>query len=138
MEDAILLIEKIETYLRYGQVPTQELISRLCESEGIRSLTFLKNCYKKMERGDAFPTAWRTSLEEWNNTKLKQEDKKALYDVADILGSSDYESQINALDLTEVLLKQGLEDAVKEKETGGKLYRSLGILFGIGAAIFMA
>lgn len=136
IENAVLLLEKIQTYLRYGQVPTGELVARLSEQEAFRSFSFLGECRAKMEQGVSFPTAWRESIETFSGSALTAADKQVLGGVADILGGSDYVSQISALELTEALLKQNLAEALEEKNTRGKLYRSLGLLLGIGAAIF--
>lgn len=138
IETAILLVEKMQTYLRYGQVPTGELVARLAEQEAFRSFSFLKECHIKLEQGVSFPVAWGESVAAWKGSALSEEDKRALSGIADILGGSDYVSQLSALELTEAMLKQNLTEALEEKNTRGKLCRSLGLLLGIGAAIFFA
>ena len=137
LEQAIRLLEQMQTYLRYGQMPTAEMVSRLSGSEGFAGFTFLSVCLERMKAGDLFPDAWRAALRSFHGSKLSDRDKGVLETIADILGGSDYESQLHALELNITLLGQNLKEALAEKNTGGKLYRSLGVLLGIGAAIFM-
>ena len=138
LETGILLLEKMQTYLRYGKIPTSELVRALASNENFTALTFLKECSQKIEQGDAFPDAWKSAVGLWRDTRLNEKDKEILSGVSDILGSSDYESQVNSLGLTAALLEQNLKEALDAKNTTGKLYRSLGVLIGIGIAIFIA
>ena len=55
IEISILLLEKIQTYLRYSKIPTSELIHSLAYNENFIALTFLKECSRKIEQGNAFP-----------------------------------------------------------------------------------
>lgn len=138
LENAILFLEKTQTFLKYGQVPTEELLSRLSEQEKFQGLGFIKAALRLMQKGMPFPVAWKQALLEQRGGKLKPADRDILTGVGDILGGSDAESQISGLELTAELLRQNYKEALEEKNTGGKLYRSLGFLIGIGAAIFIA
>ncbi|MDD6236299.1 MAG: stage III sporulation protein AB [Clostridiales bacterium] len=138
LENSILLLEKMQTYLRYSKIPTSELIRALAYNENFTALTFLKVCSQKIEQGEAFPEAWKSGIFLWKDTRMNEKDKEILSGVSDILGSSDYESQVNSLGLTAALLEQNLKEALAAKNTTGKLYRSLGVLIGIGMAIFIA
>lgn len=134
----MLLVEKMQTCLRYGMLPTGELITQLSEQEAFQSFSFLTECRAKMEQGMSFPAAWRESVEAFGGGALAAADKRVLSGIAEILGGSDALSQISALELTEAMLKQNLSEALTDKNTRGKLYRSLGLLLGAGAAIFFA
>ena len=127
----------MRTFLRYGQVPTTELIGQLADSENFRLFPFLSSCKDKLGQGYLFPEAWRRSLSEWKDSALTARDMEILESVAEVLGGSDSESQSNTLELTVSLLEQNLQEALEAKNTNGKLYRSLGVLIGIGAAVFM-
>ena len=127
----------MRTFLKYGQVPTTELIGQLADSENFRLLPFLSRCKDRLRQGYLFPEAWRQSLSEWKDSTLTAGDMEILESVADVLGGSDSESQSNTLELTISLLEQNLQEALEMKNTNGKLYRSLGVLVGIGAVIFM-
>lgn len=133
----ILLMEQMQTYLRYGQMPTTEMLERFSAGESFAELTFLRDCLSEMRCGCLFPEAWKNSVRRFQTGRLSNRDREILENIADILGGSDFESQIEALELNISLLRQNLQEAITEKNTVGKLYRSLGVLLGIGAAIFM-
>lgn len=112
------------------------MLSRLSQSESFAGFTFLKECLRQLQGGVLFPDAWKAGVRGFRGS-LTDRDKEILESVSDILGSSDYESQLNALELNITLLEENLKEALAEKNTGGKLYRTLGVLIGIGAAIFL-
>ena len=85
-----------------------------------------------------FTTSWRTSLlSHSENLQLSGDDKKVLLRVGDILGAMDGENQVGELKLIETTLDDRLEQARLSREKYGKLYRSLGVLAGVGISIFM-
>ena len=138
LERLLSLFESIETHLRYRQTPTAELIAAMAASEQYRVFTFLPLCAKRLSAGADFPTAWRDSLSAsaWD-MHLQGGDLDILRSLSDVLGATDTQGQLSALDLASELLRQNLKEAVHKKHTLGKLYRSLGVLVGIGAAIMI-
>ncbi|MBQ4153526.1 MAG: hypothetical protein IJD11_04125, partial [Oscillospiraceae bacterium] len=64
LENAILLLEQMETCLRYGQIPTFEMLERLSDSGSFGGCTYLNQCFGRVKSGWQFPQAWRKSVQE--------------------------------------------------------------------------
>ena len=62
LEASLVLLEKMQTYLRYEQTPTDELIEKLATLELFGSLRFLTECRRDMGKGTPFPQAWRAGV----------------------------------------------------------------------------
>ena len=136
LEEAILLCRKAKTYLAYENTDTRELIRKLSEEEGLSHLKFLPAVFESMKEGQPFPKAWKRGIERGkNSTNLTQGDVRVLMMFSDVIGKSDRNSQIGGIELIEQLFSQAIDAAKRIREEKGVLYRSLGILGGIGLAV---
>ena len=83
-----------------------------------------------------FPQAWQQALEE-SNLPITPEDRRILGQVGDLLGSFDAEGQLSQLAYCQTLLQQQYQQALTEKNTKSQLFRSLGVLSGVGICILL-
>ncbi|WMJ23021.1 stage III sporulation protein AB [Paludicola sp. MB14-C6] len=133
-----IMLQRIRVYLEYEKTPTKLLISKLAESESLQELSFLRRCKDKMETNINFPIVWQESLSECKQQlALEQDDYTALNQLTEVLGVYDAQAQLSGILVLETMMKQQLEEAIEQNKTMGKLYRSLGILSGIAAAILV-
>lgn len=138
LEASLVLLEKMQTYLRYEQTPTDELIEKLATLELFGSLRFLTECRRDMGKGTPFPQAWRAGVNRAKGAMhLSDKDLEAVRGISQIIGMSDAQGQISALDVTQDMLRDSLQEARQKKDTYGRLYRSLGVLSGVGIGIFL-
>lgn len=134
-----LMLEKIEVYLTYEKLPTKEIVQALAENESLSRLKFLRDCMTTTNENIPFPVIWRQALEEnKNNMDLTADDRKIIHMLGTNLGSSDVKTQLNSIEMLKNLTKQALDEAQQGKEQKGKLYRSLGVLGGIGITLLLA
>lgn len=136
LEEILVMLEKIQTFLSYEKTPTRELIFKLAHYDGVRHLQFLQEADKHLEQTKNFPEVWKKSIETVDH-KLTKDDQKMLSLIGDILGGSDVRNQMKELLLVENLAQQAYEQAIGEQQQKGKLYRSLGVLSGIGIAVLL-
>jgi stage III sporulation protein AB len=124
--------------LRYQKQSTRELLETAANSKEVRHLCFLNPCLQELRQGERFASAWETGLiqaqkqMDWN-----EEDVRIARMVGQILGASDTETQNQELDLVMELSRRQLEQAKGEEAQLGKMYRTLGVLSGIGIAVFL-
>ncbi len=139
LELCLVLLEKIQTFLRYEQTPTGELMEKLASFKMFAPLPFVKECSRRLNQGESFPSAWEQGLNSTQNqTHLTPKDYAVLSGVAPVIGTSDAQGQISALDVIREMLNENSKEARQKKNTYGRLYRSLGVLSGIGLGIFLA
>jgi stage III sporulation protein AB len=97
-------------------------------------LAFLVVCRDKLAQGRPFAESFETAVKE---SDLSQKQREVLLPLATELGSNNLESQLAALSYAIGRLN---ELSAREQEycrTHGKLYRTLGVLCGLAAAILV-
>lgn len=136
LEGCIALLSEMSGRLEYLQPTIGSLINSLAAQERFADLVFLRECADSMRAGDEFSRSWRVALEKQAGG-LGREEADILGTLGDVLGRSDLESQLAALSLTREQLSTqiaGTRDKIKAR---GGLYRSIGVLGGVAAAIIL-
>lgn len=88
--------------------------------------------------GTVFHTAWNKAVNSIDSTKgISSTDKAILCEFGRGLGTSDIEGQISHCELATISAKKQLQDAYTQKDTKTKLYKTLGTLAGIAAALLL-
>ena len=79
----------------------------------------------------------------WNNSTieikngLNNEDKEIIKMFGKMLGKTDVKGQVNEIDLCISLIERQLKKAETEKEKNTKLYKTMGIILGLGICIIL-
>ena len=124
-----------KTKLKYTYAPLDEIFMDISKSvRGTVGLTFLDICnnMKLQNATDSFNNAIDTV-----NLDLTVEDKETIKNLSKLLGKTDIEGQLSQIDLTLSFLNIQIEKAEKEKEKNEKLYKTLGIITGLGIVIIL-
>ncbi len=79
---------------------------------------------------------WSKAVDE-NKTSMTLEDKEIIKMMGKLLGKTDIKGQVNEISLTENLIKKQIEKAEYEKNKNVKLYKTMGIILGIGICIIL-
>ncbi len=75
---------------------------------------------------------------EENATALGEDTARAVSGLGGVLGASDLESQLSAIEYGISVLESRLEEARERAGARMKLYSTLGMLAGLGAAVLVA
>lgn len=138
LEECLLLLQKMRAYLSHERITTAQLVHELARVNSLATLTFLADCDQRLKAGEIFPVAWGSALDgSSQHDPLLEEDRTVLRMIGEILGSSPAAVQQGELSVVEQLLQQQRTHAQTQCLEKGKLYRSLGVLCGIGIAILM-
>ncbi|MBQ8725133.1 MAG: stage III sporulation protein AB [Oscillospiraceae bacterium] len=111
------------------------LISGLAHSESCAALPFLAETEKQLEEGVPFPEAWKGSVSK--AAGITSEMKELLLSLGECLGTSDLAGQLMNLERAGQQLDVIYEKALEQHRTKGKLYRCLGVLGGMSAALLL-
>jgi len=136
LESCVLMLGEMRGRLEYIQPTVQSLIGMLAGQRRFEGLGFLQECAGSMLEGKAFSSGWREALEKWS-TSLGREEAAILASLGDVLGRSDLESQLSALALAQEQLEQRIAGTRDRVQKQGNLYRSMGVLGGVAAAIIL-
>ena len=80
--------------------------------------------------------AWDLAVENSNNS-FTAEDITIIKNFGKFLGKTSKDGQISEIELTNEFLKKQIEKAEDERKQNEKLYRSLGVICGIGISIIL-
>ncbi|MDE6091821.1 MAG: stage III sporulation protein AB [Ruminococcus sp.] len=121
--------------IRCRAIDVYSLGSELKRNGQLFRLTFLQKIPECYTQGDNFHEIWKNAVNSQKN--LPSDEKKILCDFGEVLGRSDIEGQIvsiNALEEMAVTLEKKRSESYSQK---GKLYRSVGMLFGVMVGILV-
>lgn len=136
IESAVQLLQDLHDRLLHLRPTMGELIEAAARREAFAGLGYLTACRDRMRRGEPFPTAWKKSIQQFPGA-LPTEETAMLSMLSDVLGATDLDSQLTALDCTREQLAHRLLLAREQQQKNHKLYGILGVFTGIAVAIIL-
>lgn len=125
----------LKTKIRYTYAPICEIFADISKSLKGNISTLLKNaCTQIEEKGatDGFYTAI-----EMTDLNVTKEDRQVMGTLSKLLGKTDVEGQISEIELVQSFLETQIEKAEVQREKNAKLYKTLGVICGIGIVIIL-
>ena len=126
----------METKIRYTYEPLKEIfeyIAQTIETKNVSS--FFKIASEKLETVSA-KRAWEEAIE-GVNFNLNKEDIIDIKGFGKLLGKTDKIGQMSEIELVVSLIDKQIVQASKEREKNEKLYKKIGLIFGIGLVIIL-
>ncbi|MGN1481660.1 stage III sporulation protein AB [Porcipelethomonas sp.] len=122
------MLEEISVLIRFNSMTLKEIAAELNSIDIYRDLGFLSNLNIRLNEKCSFPKAWEISVSE--DKTLTPEEKKLLSELGCTLGSTDTEGQLSTLNIYKNRLDEMIESETEKYKVKGKMYRSLGVMFG--------
>ncbi len=130
IESFVSALRTMSTYIRYNRMKLDEVFRRLTSEYNLPvSCELIRLC----ENGKPFHSEWENCISKLDS--LSDSDKAILSALGEELGKSDTEGQLASIESAKELLSDNKVKAVIERDTKGRLYRTLGILLGATAGI---
>lgn len=107
--------------------------------EEISKIIYLdeKNIFKfTIESDEEINEAWSNSADRLSNV-FNKEDIDVIKMLGKLLGKTDIEGQVSEILLTQNLIERQIEKAENEKTKNSKLYKTMGIICGLGICIIL-
>lgn len=79
--------------------------------------------------------AWQNGIE--NNLYFNNEDKNIIKTIGKLLGKTDIDGQLSEISLGLNLVEKQIKNAEYEKNKNSKLYKTMGVILGIGISIIL-
>lgn len=136
LENTIRLYQYLRDRLKYLRPSIASLIGQAASSGEFPDLEFLHVCDEKMKNGMNFPESWTSSVS-GDTARLGGEAARVVAGLSNVLGRSDLESQLSAIDCGIAMLEARLVDAREYAAKHKKMYQTLGVLAGLGLAVFI-
>lgn len=132
----LLMINIIETRLRFCAVPVTELLRLIEESECC--LPFITECRLAVESGEPFGTAWKNSISECRSfCRLIPDEAVKLAAMGSDIGVTDIEGQLSCCGYYREIFSAYLSEREEKSRRSAKLFPPLGMLLGASAVLFL-
>ena len=135
LKQVVLMVEKIQLYIRYNHIKTKDLIYNLSKMKEFSKLNFLSYCVKNMEKGISFSISWKLSIDNFIG-EIEEDDKKIIIGLSTIIGKSDVLGQLNELESFKKIIMHNLKESEEISKKKAMLYPSCGFLLGLFVVIF--
>lgn len=131
----VSMLSDISVMIRHRALDVYEIVSELRYSGVYENVQFLYKLPEQYKTGENFHELWRTVLSD--DLSLNDEERAILLNFGNSFGTSDIEGQLMnisaALEHFKVLELKRSEEYTRK----GKMYRSIGLLFGMMAGIMI-
>ncbi len=125
----------IETKIKFTYEPLGEIFKEISSNFSTNISNIFINTCDNMKNYN-IGKAWELAIEDGNTYMLK-EDKEVLKSLGKLLGKTDVNGQISQIEQTSEFLNNQIEKAEVERVKNEKLYKTLGIVSGIGLVILL-
>jgi stage III sporulation protein AB len=120
--------------IRYAHTALPEALDNVSRRHEGRLAPFLKRVAKDLREysGKSFNEIWKSAMNsELNHTSLTKKDKMCLMQFGEQLGYLDKDMQINHIDWYITQVEEDMKEISLDAKDRIRLYRSLGVLFGV-------
>ena len=134
LEAMIKFLELYSVELNCSMSGTDELIRRTAAMTGAPG--FIEAYTELTDGGVSLPEAWKRSVQEAKvRMGLERGDVGVIAELGDVIGRYDAQSQTLAIASRTAQLRGALEEARRSREQKAPVYRTLGVLAGVAAAM---
>ena len=141
LQELITTLKVLESEMKYRLDPLPDLLIRVSGvKEGGMSGILLETAARLLKDPDSpdLSVCWERAVETaYQNSALTGEDKRITADLGIELGKTDLGSQYSMFQRTYTLLEAQAAEAIEEKKTKGKMYKSLGTAIGVLIVILL-
>lgn len=120
--------------IEFTYEPIQEVFEQISKSVYLHKDNIFLRTTEHMKSLD-INSAWNESIEE--NENFNSEDKEILKMFGKLLGKTDKSGQLSEIEITQEFIEKQIEKAEQEKIRNSKLYKTLGIISGVGIVIIL-
>ncbi len=124
-----------EEKIKFTYEPIPDVFFDISENFDAPLKDIFYNASEKMQSESA-SEAWEDAIDESKNN-LTKEDKASIKALAKMLGKTDLDGQVSEIRLTKQFIKTKIEEAEFQRNKNEKLYKTLGITFGLTIVIIL-
>lgn len=121
--------------INFTYEPIPEIFEQISES----STSNIGGVFRKASYNMNFKSAgeaWNTAMET-DILNINTEDRNILKELGKLLGKTDLKGQVDQIELTSSFLDDQIKKAEMEREKNEKMYRTLGMILGLGIVIVL-
>lgn len=138
LKDLKDMLHILSTEIGYRKDPLPAAFARIASYKDTRAMNLLYECSRAMQDSRDLKQCWEEAISRaYLGSFLTQEDRFIIQDLGLQLGKSDIQGQAAMFALAETKLCIQIEEATRDKETKGKMYKGIGFSVGIVISIIL-
>lgn len=140
LQDYITTLKILESEMKYRLDPLPQMFTRISKMKAGSAAKLFETTCLLLKEGyiHDFPSCWNEAvITVYQDTSLTKEDIQIICDFGINLGNTDIGSQYSLFSRTFALLDDQVTEAIEEKKTKGKMYKSLGAAAGVLVVIIL-
>ena len=129
------ILNIIKTKIKFTYEPLAEIFKQISKD----GKTEIEKIFGKMASQLEYiqvREVWENCIQE-ADISIKQTDKNVIKRLGNLLGQTDVEGQVSEIEVTQNFLDMQIEEAEEEKKKNQKMYKTLGIVFGLVFVIIL-
>ena len=129
------ILNIIKTKIKFTYEPLAEIFKQISKD----GKTEIEKIFGKMASQLEYiqvREVWENCIQE-ADISIKQTDKNVIKKLGNLLGQTDVEGQVSEIEVTQKFLDMQIEEAEEEKKKNQKMYKTLGIVFGLVFVIIL-
>lgn len=133
LQELITTLKVLESEMKYRLDPLPDLLLRVSQMKEGMCAALLETAGRllKIYASNDFSDCWKEAVETaYHESALKKDDIRIINDLGIDLGKTDVVNQSAMFQRTISLLEAQTAEAIEEKRTKGKMYKSLGTAIG--------
>ena len=127
-------LEMMRSKIEFTYEPIKDIFEEISKIIYLQKDNIFKNAVNLMSE-KSVNDSWILAVE--NENSFNDEDKSTIKMFGKLLGKTDKSGQINEINLTSKLVDSLIEKAENEKSKNYKLFRTLGVVIGMGVCIIL-
>lgn len=132
------MLKILQTEMSYRKDPLPAAFARIASYKDTKAMNLLYECSARMQNCREFRQCWEEAeAAAYRASYMNCEDRRVIKDLGLQLGKSDIQGQAAMFSLAETKLSSQMEEAAREKETKGKMYRGIGFSIGIVISVIL-
>ncbi len=130
----VRLLQRTAFLVGYRCDDVYSVCAELRRDSELSALTFLESLPKSFESGENFRICWENAV---RSAGFADDEEDVLLKLGNIIGRSDSESQVDSIRWLERTLSETEKKRSEAYLRKGRLYRSVGLLFGVMVGILV-
>lgn len=131
-------IGRASLMIRCTASPVRDIIASAAADSELSGLMFITAANSELERSECdIRQLWSDKLKEYPPYGINDEEYSVLENIGRTLGAADVQGQLDCLEMYGGIIASSIKEADRERKEKPKLFRSMGLLVGLFAAVIL-
>lgn len=135
LKDLKLKLLELKNKMKFTYEPLGNIFLELSKNGEEKVRNVFKEIYINMNK-KSLKEVWNKAFDS-EQLSFTKEDREIIKELGNLLGKTDLEGQVSKLEVTDLFIDMQIEKGENERRKSEKMYKSLGVIFGIALVIIL-